>query len=159
MSSIYEPIVFGGDLNIITDISERKGGSGRLSKECLLFRQWLEDNQLVDLGFIGSQFTWRRGTEAENHVSKRLDRVCMSPLGREQWPEASVKHLPRLSSDHNPLLVSFDGFWKGDPKRRPFRFQSTWMTHPEFRDLLSSSWNKDAALPEALEQIQPVLKK
>lgn len=51
LTTITEPIVFGGDLNVIANINERSGGSGRLSNDYLKFRKWLEDNHLIDLGF------------------------------------------------------------------------------------------------------------
>lgn len=111
MRNAEEPALIRGNFNVILNPDERKGGSHCLSREYTNFRCWIEQQQLIDLSFLGSKCTWFRGKEASNRVYKRLDRICMSPTTRVRWPNASVLHLPRLSSDHNPLLLSFDGRW------------------------------------------------
>lgn len=159
MSELAEPIVIGGDFNVIRSMEERQGGSGRLSRECVEFRKWLENRQLVDLGYHGTCFTWRRGNDINTRISKRLDRVCVSLLGRARWQEASVHHLPRLSSDHNPLLLSLNGKRYDKPSRRPFRCQAAWFSHPDFVNMVSTKWDTEAVLPAALGKLQGVLKK
>ncbi|KAL8152796.1 LOW QUALITY PROTEIN: hypothetical protein V2J09_010556 [Rumex salicifolius] len=49
-----------------------------------------------------------------------------------------VKHLPALSSDHNPLLLCLDGVKVSNSARCPFRFESAWLNHPQF---LEFHWN------------------
>ncbi|KAL8129251.1 LOW QUALITY PROTEIN: hypothetical protein V2J09_018406 [Rumex salicifolius] len=69
-------------------------------------------------------------------VQKRLDRVFLNSSGRLKWGEAYVQHLLRVCSDHNPLLIHFEG-------RPPFRFQTP--LHVALDDLKGKlgNWNKE----------------
>lgn len=48
---------------------------------------------------------------------------------------------------------------RGNPKRRPFRFEAAWLKHEGFKDLLSASWNREMRTPEALALLKVKLKK
>ena len=41
---------------------------------------------LIDLGFLGNQFTWNNGREGDAYVQQRLDRACATPKWREIFP-------------------------------------------------------------------------
>ncbi|CAA7042857.1 unnamed protein product [Microthlaspi erraticum] len=69
------PLVIGGDFNTIVRVDERVGGSGRLSMDSVAFGEWIQDLSLIDMGFSGNQYTWRRGRVESTFVAKRLDRV------------------------------------------------------------------------------------
>ena len=92
IQGIERPLIIGGDFNTIVRIDERTGGNGQLSA-------------LIDMGFRGKQFTWRRGRSKQTYIAERLDRVLCCPQARLKWHEAMVTHLPFLSSDHTPLYV------------------------------------------------------
>ncbi|KAM1078104.1 hypothetical protein ACFX19_025815 [Malus domestica] len=68
----------------------------------------------------------------------RLDRC----LGNFQWIDAwsllECSTLPRISSDHCPLLVSFSKLTI-TPKA-PFRFHSLWLDHQDFFPLVEDVW-------------------
>lgn len=66
MENIDEPVVIGGDFNTILRLDERTGGNGRLSPDSLAFGEWINELALVDIGFKGNMFTWRRGKETRN---------------------------------------------------------------------------------------------
>ena len=69
------PVFVGGDFNTIVRIDERSGGNGRLSEDSLKFGDWINDMSLIDMGFHGNQFTWKRGKTESTFVAKRLDRI------------------------------------------------------------------------------------
>ncbi|KAL8161277.1 hypothetical protein V2J09_012766 [Rumex salicifolius] len=154
LEGIDQPCVLGGDFNVIQSLNERKGGSNILSADSIHFGDWIHRNNLIDLGFHGSPFTWARGSEAVGLIQKRLDRVLVNMVGRLCWPEAVVHYLPRFCSDHNPLLIQFKGRPSGDPCRRPFRFQAAWISHPRFHDFLTDKWKSREDLPVALETLK-----
>ncbi|KAL4290816.1 hypothetical protein GQ457_14G003450 [Hibiscus cannabinus] len=52
--------VVGGDLNVIGSHLERRGGSEMRFGVCSLFLEFLFDSGLIDMGYNGPQFTWRR---------------------------------------------------------------------------------------------------
>lgn len=153
------PVFVGGDFNTIVRLDERTGGNGRLSSDSLAFGEWINDLSLIDLGFCGNKFTWRRGREESSFVAKRLDRVLCCAHTRLQWQEAVVTHLPFLASDHAPMYVQLSPESKGDPGRRPFRFEAAWLNHAGFKELLLNSWNVNINTPAALEGLRETLKK
>lgn len=110
-------------------LDKRSGGNGRLSADSLAFGQWMNDLSLIDMGFRGNAFTWKRGRVESNFVAKRLDRVMCCAQARLKWQEATLTHLPFLSSDHAPLYLQLSQVSSGDPRRRPFRFEAAWLTH------------------------------
>ncbi|XP_010424468.1 PREDICTED: uncharacterized protein LOC104709578 [Camelina sativa] len=61
ISSLEEPVLIGGDFNTIVRVDEKSGGNGRLSSDSLEFGNWINSLSLIDLGFCGNQFTWKRG--------------------------------------------------------------------------------------------------
>lgn len=60
--------------------------------------------------------------------------------------------MPRIASDHNPLLFSS----LTGPK--PFRFSSPWIRHPEFLETVSNSWKKPSFANCPMVKIQAKLK-
>ncbi|KAG7544019.1 Ribonuclease H domain [Arabidopsis thaliana x Arabidopsis arenosa] len=156
---IDEPLLIGGDFNTIVRLDERTGGNGRLSPDSLAFGDWMNEHSLIDMGFKGSKFTWRRGRMESTYVAKRLDRVLCCPHTRLKWQEASVHHLPFLSSDHVPLYVQLSPEVKRDPSRRPFRFEAAWLKHPSFKELLVTSWDREISTQQALVGLKEKLKK
>lgn len=87
---VQEPLMVGGDFNTIVRLDERNGGNGRLSPDSLAFGDWINESCLVDMGFKGNKFTWRRGHVESTYVAKRLDRVLCCGQARLNWHEAVV---------------------------------------------------------------------
>lgn len=70
--------------------------------------------------------------------------------------EAVVKHLPRTHSDHCPVLVLCKSMENVDIVRRPFRFQSMWLTHPMMEELVTRQWNSSEG--DVLKKEEKVMK-
>ncbi|KAL8166809.1 hypothetical protein V2J09_008308 [Rumex salicifolius] len=157
LNDVSEPLFVGGDFNCIIDSSERQGGSGYLHNDSAVFLNLINTVGLIDMGFCGQNFTWSRGNKVENHVAKRLDRVLLNSDARLQCPEAFVRHLPKFGSDHTPLLVSFESPENRYQRRRPFRFEAAWLSHPDFHSFLDQNWPKNCAATAALAQLKPKL--
>ncbi|KAL8159630.1 hypothetical protein V2J09_001167 [Rumex salicifolius] len=130
-AEISELLFVGGDFNYIVDSFERRGGSGYLHNDSTVFMNLINESGLIDMGFCGQNFTWSRGLEVENYVAKLLDRVLIDNDARFQWPEAFVHHLSKFGSDHTPLLLSLETRLNWNPRRRSFRFEADWLTHPQ----------------------------
>lgn len=135
-----EPWLVCGDFNDIMSISEKKGGAGVDRRRMRLFCNWLDDCKLLDLGSSGPAFTWRGpkyGCYAR--VFERLDRAVCSSSWRVKFPEAYVKVLARIKSDHHPLLL-YTGLKGSDTRKSMFRFEAAWLTHPNFRSFMNITW-------------------
>lgn len=94
----------------------------------------IDDCNFIDLGAVGSKFTWEKRENGVRTIAKRLDRALGDISWRHVFPEAYVEHLPSVYSDHSPLLVCCDAD-QGDYLSRPFRFQAAWTTRPRLRAL------------------------
>ncbi|KAG7551702.1 Ribonuclease H domain [Arabidopsis thaliana x Arabidopsis arenosa] len=159
VSTLDGPLIIGGDFNTILRLDERTGGNGRLSSDSLAFGQWINELSLIDLGFKGGKYTWKRGKTESTFVAKRLDRVLCCPQARLKWQEAGVLHLPFLASDHVPLYVQLQPDRAMNPRRRPFRFEAAWLKHDGFKELLTASWDTGLSTLEALERLQGKMRK
>ncbi|OVA20440.1 Reverse transcriptase zinc-binding domain [Macleaya cordata] len=58
------------------------------------------------MGFSGPAYTWCNKRALHSHIRERLDRVLATPSWCLTFKDAHVTHLPRLSSDHAPILLN-----------------------------------------------------
>ncbi|KAL4346268.1 hypothetical protein GQ457_17G013020 [Hibiscus cannabinus] len=129
-----EPWVLGGDLNVIGSSDERKGGSLGQSGVCSHFCDFMLNSGLLEMGFNGPQFTWRRGT-----LFQRLDRCLCNRSWYVHFARSEVFHLPKLGSDHRPIMLD-SGVDFRDKGNRPFHYVVAWNEHEDFVDMLASVW-------------------
>ncbi|WCJ29423.1 LINE-1 retrotransposable element ORF2 protein [Euphorbia peplus] len=156
-NSITIPCLIAGDFNSIKTSEEKRGGSWKTLDRCASFANWINDLQLVDLGFVGPQFTWFRGVTPRTRVACRLDRALSNTAWRLLYPEAFVRHLPRNKSDHVPLLIKLNNN-SSPPAASPFRFQAAWLTHPDFHNVISPTWSPGKGLMEGLGELSSTLR-
>ncbi|KAK5802899.1 hypothetical protein PVK06_030528 [Gossypium arboreum] len=148
---IHSPWIVIGDFNAILSSSEMFSGRTK-GRRCLQFGNFVEEAELHDLGFRGSPFTWHRGA-----LSERLDRV----LGNGAWickfPNSLVTHLPKIKSDHRPLLLNqnLEVFL---PRGRLFRFLAGWIEHPAFDDFINDKWDFTRDMADSLSKLTLNLK-
>lgn len=79
-------------------------GKGPCIKRLLQFRERMSDCNLVDPGCSGGMFTWVR--KKNGRVIERLDRALWNEEDVLAFPDGKVFTLPRLCSDHNPIMFS-----------------------------------------------------
>ncbi|XP_057444010.1 uncharacterized protein LOC130736183 [Lotus japonicus] len=109
-ANMTEPCCVIGDFNAYLHASDKMGGgppnliSMNKFKDCLDECSLSLSLFLSDLGFIGPPFTWEgRG------VKERIDWALGTDRMLASFPEPSVHHLPKMKSDHKPLLLQLDG--------------------------------------------------
>ncbi|KAL6130669.1 hypothetical protein ACLB2K_069048 [Fragaria x ananassa] len=120
-------------------IHEKSGGPPPSRISCLEFQNMSDACDFVHLDTAGARFTWTNGCGTRVHVELRLDRSLCNTSWFEAWPYSSCIALPRVVSDHNPLIFSASKLSPSGPK--PFRFQSMWLNHPTFRDTIATCWS------------------
>lgn len=111
------PWLVGGDFNTILYASEKKGGVNRSNGVCSLFKNWFHSNKIYELDFKGRRFTWSRG-----NLDKRLDRAVCNGEWVTRYAGNAVLHLPKIASDHRPVLVRFSEPEASSKANKPFRF-------------------------------------
>lgn len=93
----------------------------------------------VDLGFVGSKYTWENKQEVQMLIKERLDRAMASKEWVDSFQQASVRHINMEASDHCPILFQMDNHQKH--RRRPLRFFKAWTSNKTSCEVIQRAWN------------------
>jgi hypothetical protein len=124
----------GGDFNVTRFPSERSGAACRLAMAD--FSDFLHEQGLLDLPLAGGFFTWSLAQDPPKW--SRIDRFLISPEWEARFPGVSQKRLPRIGSDHFPLLLDSVNGPRG---KRPFKFENMWLKKEGFGALVKQWWD------------------
>ncbi|RVW47728.1 Transposon TX1 uncharacterized 149 kDa protein [Vitis vinifera] len=130
-----DPWCIGGDFNAVRYLEERRNAP-RLTADMRRFSEVIGELGLRDIPLAGGPFTWIGGLNSQ--VASRLDRFLISDQWEDRFSAISQSALPRLVSDHNPIILEAGGFSSG---KSPFRFENMWLKIDGFKDLVKSWWN------------------
>lgn len=152
-SSVNIPWLLCGDFNDVMCAAEKWGVRDVCKSRIDEFNHCISSCGLLDLGYSGPKFTWVNKRSDGNLVMEHLDRF----LGNAEWlnmfPDSLVSHLPRVKSDHHPILL------KIVPSihllgNRPFRCESVWLNHADFIQISKNIWNSSCSSSEALNTLK-----
>ncbi|KAK3212456.1 hypothetical protein Dsin_017162 [Dipteronia sinensis] len=127
------------DFNTVFGAQECLGSRSPARGSCEDFKLMIKDCNLIGVRSQGGHFTWVRGRSSRTRVERRLDRTLVSEGCTTCWRDISCVALPRRFSDHC-LLWS----WLAESQvstSRPFHFQSMWVDHPNFMNLVRRVWS------------------
>ena len=147
---LSKPWLVAGDFNAITSGHETSYPGNLDNRRCSLFNEWISNHQLIDMGFSWPGFTYTRGLSTSTFKGARLDRALCNADWKLRFEGALVTHLPKLNSDHTPLLISLEGD-NTTPLKAEFRFQVAWLTHLNIKEVVSSLWRVQASFGESPE--------
>ncbi|XP_026458603.1 uncharacterized protein LOC113359140 [Papaver somniferum] len=143
---------FIGDFNAICSKNEKYGGQPVLNSNIAYFNNFIQQNHLIDLGYKGPAYTWSNGRCMDNLIRQRLDRVLTNIEWCVFFSFAAVLHLPRLASDHAPILLNtYRNISRSPPN---YKFEAMCLSHPEFLDKVREYLPEDSD-----ENIQSKLRK
>ena len=83
--------------------SEKLGGSSRNQTQMQLFRNVADECGFIDLGFVGSWYTWQKHFSTGHSIKERLDRALATNDWLLRFAGTKAHHLKLDSSDHSPL--------------------------------------------------------
>lgn len=139
------PWLLLGDFNCVMTLEETTSVCSDTTAKCGSFRDSVNVHELLDLGFIGCKFTWYRGHSIDTVHAMRLNRGLCNATWHMFFPQASIKHLERATSDHCPLLLTLS-----DSQRvyngGKFQFQVAWLKHPRFLSCVSQAWPSQGSM-------------
>lgn len=93
---------------------------------------------LSEVPFSGNKFTWSKNRQWLSYVAARLDRTLVNPHWLVYYPDTLLHHLPRISSDHSPILLDLQ--IQALTSNAPFKFENKWLLHPSFFEVVKASW-------------------
>lgn len=129
-----------GDFNAITSQHEKYGGNSDLNNSSRSFRHFLFEMGLIDLGYKGPAFTWTNRQSASDTIFQRLDRVLVTEQWFQIYPHAYVNHIPRIRSDHAPILLRTQD---RPVAKRKFRVEAWWFGADGFQEACSAGWQQE----------------
>lgn len=139
-SSYSQPWILVGDFNAITGAHERIGGNLPPNTSCTEFSTMIDDCNLSHLDTEGNFLTWANNRASNyNYMEQRLDRALSNIHFYDVWPISKCDVLPRILSDHSPLVISASRVISHGP--RPFKFHAVWKEHESFKSMISGCWN------------------
>ncbi|XP_062028770.1 uncharacterized protein LOC133744726 [Rosa rugosa] len=127
---------FTGIYGITATADHKSRGPPRNVAQMNRFRQALVDCDLMDMGFVGSHYTW-----ANRFTKERLDRACQNLQWKTLYPFSRVITLPLSRSDHCLLLI--DVIPEPLPSSRTpkqFRFEEMWLQHEALLSVIEQGW-------------------
>lgn len=102
-------------------------------------QSYIDSFFLIDLPLSSASFTWYRAEDSSSR--SRLHRFLVSTSWEELSPNAIQFSLPRLVSDHSPIML--DGS-RGRRMRSPFRFENMWLSESDYGDIVDGWWRSYA---------------
>lgn len=114
------------------------------------------------MGFSGNKFTWSNNRRGAGYIVARLDRALCNHQWHSSATDPLLSQLPKLSSDHCPLLLSHNLHLLH--VNTPFKFDAMWIQHPDFLKIVEDNWNSGITgssqfiLAQNLKNMKQVLK-
>lgn len=123
-----------GDFNTVLYDHEKVGGGSVICSSCQTFNHCIDVCQLVDLGYNGPTFTWKKGD-----LRERLDRALANTRWQDLFPTSSVTNIPISGSEHCGIWLRTDS--NSSFRHRPyFKFLGPWLDHQDFHSEVTNSW-------------------
>lgn len=103
------PWMIAGDFNVISSTVEKQGG-GQIDLGAVHdFQNFTARHGFIDAGYHGENFTWCNNRRGRARIWERLDRVFMNIQLHTKYSSLVVHHIPRIISDHSPILIKLEG--------------------------------------------------
>lgn len=156
------PLCVVGDFNAILHPGEKLGGSKKTKKKHSDFKKMVVDAGLIDLGYSGPAYTWTNYQQGSNLILERLDRALAMVDWTVSFPKSAIFHLPRINSDHNPILIRTES--RPRNQRKAFKVENWWMMRHDFQEevcakvVLERPMNWDSALTSFRKRVHEWLK-
>lgn len=125
-----------GDFNYIRLPDNRNKPGGDVN-DMFTFNDFIHEQRLTELPIKGRNFTW--SNMQQDPLLEQLDWFFTTLNWTATFPNTLVNPLGRPISDHIPCNVVIQ---TTIPKSKLFRFETFWIAHPGFLDVVTQAWNK-----------------
>lgn len=125
-----------GDFNFIR-APENRNKPGGDAAGMFTFNDFIQEQHLIEIPLKGRRFTWTN--MQQDPLLEQLDWFFSTTSWTLRFPNTTVKLLGPPTSDHTPCNVIVE---TNIPKSKLFRFESFWIAHPEFMDVVKDAWSR-----------------
>ncbi|GKV47795.1 hypothetical protein SLEP1_g54657 [Rubroshorea leprosula] len=102
---------------------------------------------------LGCHFTWTKKRNGRTVMRERLNRAVLNLSTMEEFSTAKLINLPRLCSDHHPILLNIQPNSAVRRPRGPPRFEVAWLTREDFGAVFENAWKShNVTLARAIEE-------
>lgn len=134
------PWLLIGDWNQVVNAEDKQGRRPVSSAQSAPLLRTVTACSLVDLGFLGSRFTWTNKRSGMALIQERIDRVWCNAGWFHLFPTTTVRHLVRGHSDHSPILLTSTPDLHRQSPWDSFHMLSAWFQHKGFARVVASVW-------------------
>jgi hypothetical protein len=130
-------IILAGDLNLVFEPKEKRGGNSGRDQMLPFVEELVHQWDLLDFKPSKGLYTWTNNRVGVDHISARLDRFLIQSSFLQERRIISSKILPKLTSDHKPILLNLEEEENMGPI--PFRFSPLWIEKEGFLETVQLS--------------------
>ncbi|XP_026453688.1 uncharacterized protein LOC113355121 [Papaver somniferum] len=134
------PCLIIGDFNVVLSSDEKIGGRRPLRIGMKEFRECLNSCELIQAPKTGIKYSWCNNRVGKKRILCDLDKDFFNVKWLEKFDGWQYKVGTRGTSDHDPIMGKAVEIPK--PKNIPFRYQTVWTSHPDFINVIKSSWEE-----------------
>ncbi|XP_071901101.1 uncharacterized protein [Coffea arabica] len=128
----------GGDFNDILSNEEKWGRSLREERSFRDFKDLIDQNGLIDIGYEGHLWTWSNHWEEKGEIRQRLDRCLASYDWVQIFEKARCQHLDTYASDHS--LLCLDTVPDKEKRKKKFYFDKRWLQKEGCQQVVKKAW-------------------
>lgn len=128
--------LIGGDFNVYR-WSHETNSSNPPQRSMKNFNRFIENSTLLDPTMSNGLFTWSNGNGNGRAAMSRIDRFLFTNDWQVKFNEHQSRRLPRVTSDHFPILLESSSLKWGPC---PFRFENRWLGNKHFIRNIESWW-------------------
>ncbi|PKU86693.1 threonine dehydratase [Dendrobium catenatum] len=135
------PFIVGGDFNCILSQEDKRGGRKFVfSQGPKEMADFLNVNDLHDVGFVGPRFTWCNNKSGGERILERLDSCLLNSIAINGVQVAVVRHLARVASDHCSIVLKiFNNSYK---RNGMLKFEDFWISYKASSFIIARVWRK-----------------
>ncbi|PKU66269.1 integrator complex subunit 11 [Dendrobium catenatum] len=146
------PFIVGGDFNCILSQDDKRGGRKfAFSQGPKEMADFLNVNDLHDVGFVGQKYTWCNNKSGGDRILERLDRCFLNSIAINKINNAVVRHLARVASDHCPIVLKIlDNQFQ---KVGIIKFEDVWISFKASSLIIERVWRKKQISDEEILEV------